>query len=605
MLQLNEQQAQRLQKIQLERDTRRVADHTAQCFPEIAARAGDRFAAFVGHAVDRGAAHGLTHALCVARYLACWCALGAEFEAKPGFEWAAAILSDRRRPQGAKVFQLCRRAAESLARQSPQPGSTAGSAAGPSKAADFDRAIAALDAALVDAGDLGSLLPGWRLRLGQPCDIDTLDLRPTASDIGLPYRFEAGRWLRAPAAPAGAAYTLSILSTPGAALAPNAAGAVSEGAPRLPVRFSLLSRPPGQPPQGLRLRTRAAACCDPAVHPWVRLNGPQGLTDWRGTQARDVTLALPARTPVVPDGDPLQPIVAAEGGASISLLSLASCGLQEEGPAMGDLQTEIAVYAADQYLMAWRREPLGPLEWPEPPGGRPPQTTLPRCRIERDGSSVDATPWQAGLQDLDRQLVRGLSRLFTAWQRESGVVDARLHAEPAVLAGEAGLAWGWSSRPEGMLAPPFMRLAGHLDLVACQLNLRLTGQFTLQGAVSRLSLQSHGQETLRADWQRQPGAALLPDGSPALASFRHPFVLHMDSIAQPEPAMLDHGPAMGALVGSCGLRPRADGSGLQWFARLVIEPASVILHWSEPQLGVRQVPLALLPELDLLDWSLG
>src|SRR5262249_1313243 len=108
MLQLDAEQARRLRQIQAERGTRRVTGLLAQGLPAIAGRLGDRYAALFEHAVKLAAGHGLTHSLCLARYLACWFMLGAEFESRPGFEWARAILADPRRTQGAKVFQLCR-----------------------------------------------------------------------------------------------------------------------------------------------------------------------------------------------------------------------------------------------------------------------------------------------------------------------------------------------------------------------------------------------------------------------------------------------------------------------------------------------------------------
>ena len=136
--------------------------------------------------MQRGAAQGLTHGLCVARLLACWFVLGAEFEAKPGFEWAQEILASTRREQGAKVFQLCRRSREELARLAlqapPLPGLMA--------AAAFDQAIAALDAALMHMGTLGSLLPGFAVALGEACDIDALDLRLVETVQPQAYRIE-------------------------------------------------------------------------------------------------------------------------------------------------------------------------------------------------------------------------------------------------------------------------------------------------------------------------------------------------------------------------------------------------------------------------------
>jgi hypothetical protein len=76
-------------------------------------------------------------------------------------------------------------------------------------------------------------------------------------------------------------------------------------------------------------------------------------------------------------------------------------------------------------------------------------------------------------------------------------------------------------------------------------------------------------------------------------------------VAQADTATVDCGPVTGAIVGSCGLRPRADGMGMQWFAKLGVEPVCVTLYWHEPLLSMQELQRPLLPALDLLDWSLG
>ena len=63
---------------------------------------------------------------------------------------------------------------------------------------------------------------------------------------------------------------------------------------------------PEGPATRLRLRTRAAACCDPKVHPLAVLNGPRGVSDWRGQHVNDVLLSLYAETPAPPPGDALR-----------------------------------------------------------------------------------------------------------------------------------------------------------------------------------------------------------------------------------------------------------------------------------------------------------
>ncbi|MBT9459295.1 MAG: hypothetical protein IV097_21945 [Burkholderiaceae bacterium] len=601
MLLLNAEQTQALQALKLERDIRRLSEALATGFPEIPGRLAERYEQLVRHGVQRGAVHGLTHAVCVARYLACWFMLGAEFETRPGFVWAQDLLTDGGRPEGAKVFQLCRRTREELARLALQ----AAPPQGLMPPALFDQAIAGLDAALMERGMLGSLLPGSPVQLGEACDIDALDLRLLESGMGLQYRVEQGQWRRLPAEVDRSAITLSAGAGP-RHLVPQSTAPDAAAVSALPARLNVLSQPAGRDVTRLRLRTRAAACCDPKVHPLAVLNGPRGVSDWRGQHANDVLLNLYADTPAPPPGDALQPVIAAEGPAQISVLELSSCGLRDAGQSLGTLSTQIAVYPAEQHLMAWKREPGPAMTWPETPAA--PTTTPPsRFRIERDGLALEASRWQAGLEDLDRQLIEGLGRLATAWERESGVSRGSLQAQPMLLSGTAGLSWGWAEGEQGMRSMPFYRVAGLMDLVACQLNLRLSGDLALHGSLSRLTLHCAGSAPLQLSWQRgAKDADLMATLAPAQTQFRHPFVLQLEATARDELAVLDIGcPVVGALVGSCGLRPKAEGPGLQWFAKLEIAPASVILLLHDPLLGQRELVRPLLPAMKLLDWSLG
>ncbi|MGS0756582.1 hypothetical protein ACVBEH_19255, partial [Roseateles sp. GG27B] len=403
MLQLNVAQVQALQAIILQRDVQRMGDALALAFPAVVTRLGERFAALIQHGVQRAAALELTHGLCVARYLACWFVLGAEFESKPGFAWAQMILGDARRAQGAKVFQLCRRTRETL----NQANSQAAPASGQIGGADFDTALALLDQGLMDSGTLGALSPGGRIQLGEACDIDALDLAlvlsPGTAAWRLRYTASQGQWQRLPCAPEPARITLN-------------ASQVSSAVPAstLPAQITVLSHPVGQQAAQLKLRLRAGSCCDTQTHPLVSLNSPQGLSDWRGLQTRDILFSLPAQPEAAASGLSLLPAIAVEVSPQLNLLSLSSCGLRDAGQSFGDLSTQLAVYPAEQHLLAWRRTSSAALSWPEPTAGQasPPAA---RCRLERDGLPLDSSRWQAGLEDLDRQLAEGLAKLLTAW----------------------------------------------------------------------------------------------------------------------------------------------------------------------------------------------
>lgn len=595
MLQLNAEQVQALQAIKRTRDIRQLSDTLALAFPDVPGRLGDRYGALIGHGVLRAATHGLDHAVCVARYLACWFMLGAEFETKPEHAWAQEMLAPPGRPQGSKVFQLCRRTREALSRLGQQGGAAASGVMTP---AVFDQAIALLDQTLMPRGQIGSLLPPQQVQLGEACDIDVLDLRlidPAPGRQLHQYTHDQGQWRRLPVELARLPITIT------------AGTDARQPAPTLPTRLNLLSQSADLGHTRLRLRTRASHVCDPKVHPLVSLNGPQGINEWRGMHAADITFNLYADpgTPT-PDDVPKPTIALDNTPPQLSQLSLGGCGLRETGQPLGEQTTQLAVYPAEQHLMAWRRDPAPLMSWPEPEGSQT-NASQTRCRIERDGVPLDVSRWQVGLEDLDRQLIEGLGRLATAWERESGVSRGRMQAEPAVFCGNAGLSWGWAEHPQGLAATPFFRLLGVIELVACQLNLRLGGELALHGSLSNLALHCSAREVLSVRCERRAGDAdLLEVLKPALTVFRHPFVLQLETLAPEQATLLDvAGPVSGALVGACGLRPRKAGPGWQWFCELSIEPVSVALHVHDPLLGQISLIRPLLPAMKLLDWSLG
>ena len=573
MWQLSPEQGAALAQLQRERDLMRLREALATAFPATAQRAGERLGALVDLGVARGQAHGLTHLLALARYLACWFVWGTEFDNKPGFEWARDILGADARDQGVKVFQLCRRSREELAR----PG-----APGAIGAESFDAAIAGLDAALGAGGALGTLLPRTRLRLGAACDIDVVEVGWVEASPMQLYRVEQGQWRRAPM------------------LAERESVRIRAGDSGRPEALHVLSSC-AQDMLKLRVRTRADFRCDADMHPLVAMNGPQGPLDWRGRDSADQSVALCAAPPAPRPADALQPMMAAEGAVQDSLLSFGSCGLRDHGPALGSFDLRLRVHAREQHLLAWRREAGAVMSWPD---ARPADALpAPRVRIERDGLALDATRWQAGFAELDRALVEGLGRLANAWDRESGVDGGRLQAQPRLLCGSAALTWGWAEAPRGPSAPAYHRVVGQFDVMACQLDLLFSGTLNWQGSSTRLSLACAASQPLQAAWERGADdgdlVALL---QAAQLSFSLPFTLALESVATPDAAVANAvGPVQGALVGSCGLRPRGDGAGLQWFARLEVDPVSVMMQLHDPITGLQQCVRPLLPATKLLD----
>jgi hypothetical protein len=95
----------------------------------------------------------------------------------------------------------------------------------------------------------------------------------------------------------------------------------------------------------------------------------------------------------------------------------------------------------------------------------------------------------------------------------------------------------------------------------------------------------------------------------AQRTWRFPFTLEIEPLSGAEPATLGAAPVpvpiTGALVGECGLRPRADAAGQQWFFALRLEPVTVVTETSDPLLGGARQTRNILPALALVDWSAG
>lgn len=586
MLRLSPRQQEALVAHAHLRGRRSIAAALAEALPDLAARAGERLPELVHHACQVGLDHGLRDALCVARLVACWAVWGTGFENRPGFEWAREILGDPRRGQGVKIFQLCRRTAELLASpQQPTP---------PLDRAAFETVLALLDRRLARWGELGALLPGPLVRLGEPCDLDAFDLRLGGHDWRRHYRLDGLE----------ASRTAVPEVIDGLLLRQGPGG--PDPAP-LPALFCILSRPPEQgTPATLRLRTLAQASCSGGMHPLLQINDTLGPREWRGLLAADVRVdLLPGQAPAALAGQ-LDPPVAVAGSPLPVLLSLESCGLRAGGLPLGQVATQIDVYPAEQWLLCWERGRAPRRSWPGDGSAPPPRPAI-DCRLERDGEAWPDRDWRSALASLDERLERALAALLLSWERTSGVVDGSVHAEPAVMHGRTALTWGWVEAEGRIDRPPRMRVQAAAQLVACELQLVLQGTLRLAGSVSRLQLRCSGRSTLEARAER--GAAdedLAAALAPLKLAFRHPLDLELEVVAGPEAAVAAlAGPVQGALTGSCGLRQRNDGPGLAWFIEIALEALEVPLRIHDPLLGVQERLHPLLPATRLLDWSLG
>jgi hypothetical protein len=573
---LSSDQVTRLTALQRSRDLQRIGASLATVFPEVRARFDARWTEFIDQGVARAAAYGLAHMLCVARFLASWVVSGADFETRQ--PWVAAILTDGRRNQGAKAYQLCVRVLEQL-RDAAQPGQPT--------PVDFAQALRRIDDELARAGTLASLLPREFIRLGAACDVDAIELRLVDPHWRLHYTGQGGPWRRAPCAPQ--AVSITLVHDP-----------LADAAPRLPAQITLLSRVASSDVAArLRVRLKAEHRCDPLLHPLLHCLEPSGTRSLRGDFAGDTTLSVYAAPAT--DIESLRHI-GEEDSPQFSDLTVASCGLRARGMPVGELSTKLAAYDATQHLIAWRREPMPAWQLPAEP---PPAIVAARCRREADGQVADSTAWLEGFRNLDSQLQEGVARLLTAWERESGVSDGKLAIDAALLVGSAGITWGWAEGPQGIAAPPHMRLEGLLDLVACRLALRFTGALARERSRSLLELSTDGSATLAGAWQRGPeDAALFVVANKLQVEVSQPFTLLVHSLADTGLALLSAcGPLSGAINGAVGLEQRPDGPGLRWFVRLNVEPVVAQLRIHDPLLGVQLLQQPLLPAQALVDWS--
>lgn len=594
MLVLTPDQQDLLLRLARERYLQRLGAALAPLWPGLADRLQERYDAFVELAVQHAQRHGLDDGLCVARYVNLWFVFGPSFDEKPGYEWAAGILSDGRRGEAAKAHQLSVRTKEDLARRAtPKPAGPAvpGGAVGASGLPTVDVYEASEDrlaAAMQDSGRLGDLLGASLNEMLPACDVELVEV--ALKDITWRQVYRKGEAADAPwqRQPLGAF--------------PDRVR-VDADMPALPPELAVLAPTRGTPAT-LVVRTRPLSACD--AHPRLSLSGSQGLQSWRGRDALAVSLPLFDETQAVPPPSGLVPALAVEGGRTLHQLNLATCGIRDAGLPIGELNARIAVYPAEQWLQVWRQAPLAPLALPE--GNTAPLAPPAlQIKLERDGQVQDHTAWQRGFSRLPALLHDSLGKLLTAWERSSGVTGGKLEADCALLAGQAGLAWGWREGPLGLAEAPYLHVDAVLELVACSLDLRLRGQFDWNGTRSQLLLRCQGRSDLRQRVQRDAATLALPAAMQAAqVAFSFPLSLEIEPLATEDLAVLQASAApLGAISGACGLRPKLDGPGLQWFANLKVQAASVAFAVVDPLLGETRQTRAMLPAMTLLDWSLG
>jgi hypothetical protein len=279
-----------------------------------------------------------------------------------------------------------------------------------------------------------------------------------------------------------------------------------------------------------------------------------------------------------------------------------TCGVRDAGEPVGPVTVEVQVYPAAQHLLECRVAPGEPLVLPSRDvAAAPPPST---CRVECDGEARDARAWTACWQALHQRVGHGMEQLLNAWARVAAVEHPRLEATVTTLAGTSTLAWGY--REDGV-SNAFMRLEGQFDVVACTVDLTLSGELSDGPARARVRLRAQGRSELRGNIARQASTTGLDQAlGSAVAQWRFPISIEVEPVAGAEMAtLIAEGPAVpAALVGSAGLRPRGDG-GCEWFFSLLLEQVSLGTRRIDPVIGSSSRSRPLLPALTLVDWSSG
>jgi len=558
--------------------TQRLGEHLAGQWPAMPERLGERYDAFIDLAVQQAGKRGLQQAASVARFVNLWFVWGPAFHDKPGFEWAQGILAAPREREWLTVHQLVQRSMLELqrlpdARVEPQ-------------------ALAAADGRVIDV--FGPLGRQGRMRVPpEPpparlaCDLEAADLRVLDDGWHQEYRLEGEEWQRLPV----------LMPAP----------LRVDAAHPMPALVALLSHQSGQGRQArLQVRLRTHAVCHADVHAGLSFSGPHGRWQWAGHETRAVSWHVATRDQSLPASGP-GTVIAEETSPEPQTLHIQTCGLRDEGEAIGPLKTKVSVWPAEQWWIELQR--ALPAQQAMLPGTRPWARGATRCRVERDGATQDGTLLKGQFEDgLDGAAAVAVQKLAAAWEQLPGLSQARFDAMLAVLSGKMACTWGWRLGPRGLDGAALMRLLALLEMQACEADLQFGGELAWRGSTSRVSLQLAGQAPLRARIERAAPESTLNEAlKPALAAWRWPFTLQIEPLAGDAGSLLQQvGPLTGALVGDAGLRSCTHGSsGWEWFASLRLEAVAAPLAVFDPLLGQSRATLALLPAMTLLDWSLG
>src|SRR6476646_6500889 len=198
MLRLTWEQIDALEQLTLKRHAASISSVLAETWPALTERLGDRWPAFVEAAVQQGRKHGLRDARDLARYASLWCIWGPAFDGKPSFAWAAEILGDSRRVSMLKLHQLAHRTRLELQQRQAAEGGAAAGAAPILTTAQFESALAGVDARIGRLAAARSVFPSNEptATAVKACDLGVIDMMVSEAENLQEYRHSPNGWQR-------------------------------------------------------------------------------------------------------------------------------------------------------------------------------------------------------------------------------------------------------------------------------------------------------------------------------------------------------------------------------------------------------------------------
>lgn len=542
-------------------------------WPELFGRLGGRAADYVDAAVKKAQTHKISTEAGIARFVSLCCALGPNFEEKPENEWALALLSDDRLDECVKMHQLVVRATGELTRR-PQLGKGS-----PAQLLQADRS-------LLDLGDTRRrAIDADAVTLARAaCDIDTFEIRLLDVEWRREYRKVANAW-----------QLFGVQAF-------ESTVRMGSGKPPVAIVCVLTSSSRLSSPARLQIRLAAQYQCNQDHHPLASFAGSHGLWQWRGHHAKAVSWQVYALARRATSSLP-EISLAEETAPDTSLLTVASCGLLDEGVPNGTMQTYVWSYPAEQFLFSMLRRPGPELVRPGAPEAATAGTTT--CRYERDGVPLPSKDWAKGFQEgLQQAIDSGLEKMFVAWQGETQTASMR--ATCALLTGATTLTWGWREGAGGLAGRPLMRVVGEVNANHV-IDVELAGEITIGVSRTRVRLTVRGNVPMNHQVARESEApGLLDVLLPVVSRLKMEFNVDFEPFAVEDAAMWSMvGGATGSLTGEIGLRPKLTTGGWQWYARMASEAVSVPICMVDPLLGQTHRTLQLLPAVNLLEWSYG